>query len=604
MATTIPFNTTRDANIGAGCLSLFSLPFAACGLFMLYLTFSCLWNWRQMSAWVETPATIVSVSVDHVSGSKSETHRVVAYYRYRWEGVEYDGHRVTMHSGSDSFSFHDKLADTLRGYKNKKRPFPCYVNPAHPADAILIRVPRWDLLGMYTLFAIVFGGVGFGLLLGSWYGRRKLIEEKKLALQYPDMPWKWKSAWASGIIASTQKSDIAANLIFAVLWNAISCPILFIFPEKWHKGNTPILMALIFPAVGMWLAWRAVRSILLWRKFGTIQFHMERVPGVLGGKLAGVVRVSSLVPPAEIRVTLACLNKITEGSGKSKSTTTTTLWEETKTFRGEQLRVATGGHLIPILFALPFDAKSSDDSVSSDTIEWRLKIESEIPGIDFDAEFIVPVFKTAESAPDFQLSSAEQTLGNRLETQVSLADELAQHGVRLETRFDGSQRFVCPPARSWTALGVVGGVGLVLAGITAACICGHAPVIFSIVAGAFTVLMAWSFLDLCLFHSEVILEPSCIQIFSGWGNAGLVSHAPEELDSIEISNDGQAGSTNLHGMRIHFTNGKSLYCLRYFPGRSTVQKLADLVVGIYPKLRLETDARTRMITRMQRLKKR
>ena len=67
----------RD-KMGAGCLSLFALPFAGVGVGAVYFLGSMLWTWHQMASWVPVPAEIVSLDLESHRGDDATTHKVVA----------------------------------------------------------------------------------------------------------------------------------------------------------------------------------------------------------------------------------------------------------------------------------------------------------------------------------------------------------------------------------------------------------------------------------------------------------------------------------------------------------------------------------------------
>ena len=64
---------------------------------------------------------------------------------------------------------------------------------------------------------------------------------------------------------------------------------------------------------------------------------------------------------------------------------------------------ATNQTAVPVLFAIPFGALESSRSVSNIGTIWRLDLSCKLPGVDYQSQFEVPVFKTAESRADFEL---------------------------------------------------------------------------------------------------------------------------------------------------------------------------------------------------------
>ncbi|HEY2250520.1 MAG TPA: hypothetical protein VGH74_05650, partial [Planctomycetaceae bacterium] len=57
---------------------------------------------------------------------------------------------------------------------------------------------------------------------------------------------------------------------------------------------------------------------------------------------------------------------------------------------------ARGGSSIPVLFRIPGDCRQTQE-IEKDKIEWHLTAIAKTRGVSFKADFLVPVFKTADS---------------------------------------------------------------------------------------------------------------------------------------------------------------------------------------------------------------
>ncbi len=257
---------------------------------------------------------------------------------------------------------------------------------------------KWDEgLGL-TVFGLVFGGIGFGLWFGLFYAARAKKRVDVIKATHPREPWLWNEKWAGGCIVSSEKSSMVVACIFALFWNAISLTVVFTaLPRELHRGNQKVLFALIFPAIGIALLVWAAREIIRWAKFGESTFKMLAVPGVIGGQLSGAIQTSVKIRPEDgFHLKLRCVNRVTTGSGKSSSTTETTLWDDEKTMLKELLGDDPRRSGIPVFFKIPADCRESDDSNSRDQILWRLEARAKVPGVDYFAPFEVPVFRVAD----------------------------------------------------------------------------------------------------------------------------------------------------------------------------------------------------------------
>jgi hypothetical protein len=394
-----PKNTS--STLPSGCIVLFALPFAAVGVGMGVWLASTIFTYLSAQSWVETPARIVRTELKRHPG-KSTTYEATADYVYEFGGDKHTGHRVGLSSGADNIgSFQRNAHRQLSEYQKSGKPFRCYVNPAQPDEAVLYRDLRWEMAAFQMIFVLAFGGVGFGLLIGGLVAYRTGRVRAALATSNPEAPWMWKADWAAGRIVSSSKAMMLATLIFAAFWNLVSAPLWFVLPhEIIEKGNLLALLGLLFPAIGLFLVWRAIVAIITWWKFGQSVFQMASVPGVIGGQLAGEIRTSAKIRPEDgFHLTLTCVQRITTGSGKQSHTSEKVLWADERTVAHELLDDMAEISAIPVEFSIPHNCRPSDESRPRDQTVWRLKAAAAVPGIDYSTTFEVPVFKSPESVP-------------------------------------------------------------------------------------------------------------------------------------------------------------------------------------------------------------
>src|SRR5215467_935005 len=143
--------------------------------------------------------------------------------------------------------------------------------------------PAW----MLALVGLTFAGIGFGLMGVAIFGGRILKRRQRLQAEHPAEPWLWREDWAQGRIKSNTKPGMIAGWVFAVLWNAVSTPVLVFLPKEAAK-NPVAYIGLIFPVVGVYLLVRAIRLTMAYLEFGKTRFEITPVPGLIGGELKGM----------------------------------------------------------------------------------------------------------------------------------------------------------------------------------------------------------------------------------------------------------------------------------------------------------------------------
>ena len=553
----------------AGCLALFALPFAAVGVGALYLAASTVWTWTRMQSWVEAPAQIQSLDLETHDGDDSTTYEARATYRYFFGGRDFGGDRVAISTTADNIgSFQQDLYARLRNAANAGAPITAYVDPNDPSSATLNRDLRWGLLSLELVFACVFGGVGFGLLIGGRYGLKKAAKEHARAELYPGEPWRWREDWADGAIRSSTRATAYAAAGFALLWNLIALPAGFFVPGEVAKGNYPALIALLFPLVGIGLAFWAGRAWLRARRFKSATLALTRVPVAIGGRLRGAIRVDALVPAtSEFRIELSCVERVTRRTGKGSETNERIVWQNQWSVLRERCQTLDAFTSIPVDLAIPRDLPAASAAEDNDRVEWRLDASAECPGPDFWMRFTVPVFDVADR---FAVPTLDEALAS------GGADTRADEDEDLTTTADPGAADP-PDAARLAALGIVyerlpqggeswtfrraqhEGVALTLTLVTAIfgasaafLFIASAPVILALAFAGFDAIFLYWALHLWFAEYRVTLDDRRVTIARrGIAGAGKVVEIPRQwVKNVRAQRGMQAGNKLYYDLKI------------------------------------------------------
>ncbi len=382
-------------------LAIFGLPFFAVGVYFLFTTVLSFYDVIRMASWPQTQGTLIFAELRSNTSDNSTTYHAKARYRYRVGSVEYSGERVAIHGGSDNIGdFQRKLGSRLELMQLNRQPVAVYYNPADPNDAILNRELRWEMIGFKAIFIVAFGGAGLAMILFGLRGKRTIVTAEAL-----EKPWLARPEWAENRIRSGARTGMYAIWFFAIIWNAISAPAAFAIPEVWRKEGALALIILLFPMVGMGLLFWAIKMTREWRRFGVTPLAMDPFPGAIGGDVGGEIELSvPYVSNLTCEATLSCLYSYESGSGKNRSRNERVEWQDSGYTRVE--RTARGMKL-RFRFAVPEGQRPSEEE-SGDYYFWRLSIRAQLPGVDLDRSFTIPVYATGEKSRLQHLDSGKK----------------------------------------------------------------------------------------------------------------------------------------------------------------------------------------------------
>jgi len=370
------------------------LPFLLVGAFVTYVTVSAMLESSRMQAWSAVPALIQEAKLEtHESHDSATTYSVVARYTYDFGGTQYTGNRVSLSSGSDNIdSFHHDVFKELDTHRVNGTPFRAYVNPAEPAQSILFPESRMSRTLGSLVFGLVFAGTGGFLVLISLFTRKPKSPERPSTIaadvEPGERPWTERPEWRTGIIQSSAQGLFWLLGGFSLVWTAGS---LGATDSSWRElrtGNLLGAVGLLFPLFGLLLFALSLYLFLQWRRFGVTTLRLKSTPIEPGKTLDGDIEVKAAIEPgATIQLALKCQKTHTEGTGKHRRTETKTLWQhEWKSV--PRPMAGQRGTRIPVTCRIPPNAVET----SAHSVSWNLSATAVLRGIDFGAQFEVPVF--------------------------------------------------------------------------------------------------------------------------------------------------------------------------------------------------------------------
>ncbi|MGB5491723.1 MAG: DUF3592 domain-containing protein [Woeseiaceae bacterium] len=416
--------------------TLFGLPFFAVGVWMLWSISSDVLDAWQMRAWVQVDARLYRGGYETHSGDDSDSYEAYAEYTYSYAGERYRGNRVSLGKGADNIGrYQQETGRRLQSIVANGGHIAVFVDPEEPARSIIYPDLRWGLIGFKSIFLLVFGGFGLGLIIFVW---RSAPEKDPDLPEYRDSPWLMHDAWQTPTIRSSSKAAMWGALVFAAFWNLISAPLPFLlYEEVTDKGNYLALIGLVFPLIGIgMLAW-AMRRVFEWRRFGPAPVTLDPFPGSIGGHVGGTIDLNiPFDPEARYQLTLNNLHSHVSGSGKSRSRKEEAEWQDNLVAFAEP---GARGTKLTFRFDVPEGLNPSDTDHDDSYHVWRLSLHAELSGTDLDRSYDIPVYATATMSRRLSDRSVQKA-----RTEQNLMDDRSV-GEILNIRNSGTGRQLIYP---------------------------------------------------------------------------------------------------------------------------------------------------------------
>jgi hypothetical protein len=377
--------------------------------------------WLDAQSWQSAQATILSVKLDRAHSREGGTsYEVQARYSYRVNGQPYQSNRVGVYSGKDNIgSYHQDWYQRLQGIQRNQGAVTIWYNPADPSQSLIDKEMRWGFMAFQAVFVLVFFLVGLGMV---WAGLSKKPLGKPGHRQFS------RDVVVEGIDFSSRQRlhpNVAANVkplwFFALIWNVIAFPLALVglddITKAIEQGEYIALLIFLFPLVGVFLCWMALKSTVLQIKFGQSALRLDPAPGQAGGQVGGDIELSrELAPDTEYQVRLECLHSQERKNSKGHTRiVTSVLWQDAMPGLA---RIEGGRSIVSFVFDVPKELPQSEPE-SKNWHHWRLHIGTDIPGIDLALDFDIPVQKGDQS-------SGVRIPGRERQQQLQRSQQLAE----------------------------------------------------------------------------------------------------------------------------------------------------------------------------------
>jgi hypothetical protein len=410
--------------------TLFALPFFSVGVWMLWSVSTSFMSAYEMQSWVQVEARLTRGGYDTRVGDDSDTYEAYAEYTYSFQGQSYTANRVSIHRGADNIgNYQQTIGRNLGNASARGETILVYVDPENPGDAIIDRGIRWAMIGFRSIFLLVFGGVGLGLLILIW---RAPKEKDKSDPKFADSPWLLNDDWQSATVRSSSKASMYGVWALAAFWNLVSAPLPFIiYDEVVNKQNYIALVGLLFTAVGIWLITWAIRRTLEWRRFGATPVVLDPFPGSIGGHVGGTIEIGLPFNAAhDFEISLTNIHSYMSGSGKNRNRKESAKWQDAIVAHAEP---GGTGTRLTFRFDVPAGLSESDADQDDSYYIWRLALNAELDGTDLDRNYDIPVYATAQHSRSLSGLAMERAR----EKQQSISDRDVLDVVQLRNDAGG-----------------------------------------------------------------------------------------------------------------------------------------------------------------------
>jgi len=377
-------------------LLIFGIPCLLVGLGLFPDGVSSLWKYAKSAAWEPVNAYATDVKMETRGSGGKTSHWLKGEYSYFYNGRQFSSRHLTVDGEECSWEgVGETLFARFQESKTNKTPFPVLVNPTNPSQAMALRTMS-GMMVFNSFLGLLFLAAGIVIVTLVRMSAVSHATRMKLADQFPGRPWKWEYKWGKLEAVSDERLKRLGIWVFACLWGGIAATLLILAlrdpgTSQFEKA-VPALLSL-FGAVMLGVSsYYSLRYL----KYGEPRLLLPQIPFESGKRFSGVVLVKRrLVAEKGVSLTLQCLQTNTDMGGNWKlDTCTRTLYEKQVMAFPDIDRSGMDRSAIPVSFDIPENLPKTEEE-GLQRIEWKLFVNASTPGIDFYAEFELPVYRVS-----------------------------------------------------------------------------------------------------------------------------------------------------------------------------------------------------------------
>ena len=379
-------------------LRLIGLPFFLIGTILALVGLNMFNTWYKSGSWPKAPATVVSAEIETHRGSKGgSTYSLKGSFSYDYAGRSYTGRQFEIEAGSSS-AYDEKRAmlDILQTAMADNKPLEAFVNPEDPSEAYIFRQISMGMVifvGIGGLFAVV----GLFILTGIFsLGDAPSVDEASLK-NYPKEPWLADSRWQGFNLKTTHWKKLVSQWGIAIVMAVFIS--FFIYVMLTDKSAPFFAKAIIgmFTLISGGLLVHSVYLTLQYLKFRESSLLLSQMPICGGCEFMAVLAVEERFQVGqEFCFDLVCERRLVTGSGKNSHTTTDVLHKSSYKANAGSECFRNHWIYIPVRMQIPENFMPNTDVTANPSIIWKLLSSASVPGVDFAAEFSLPVYEVSE----------------------------------------------------------------------------------------------------------------------------------------------------------------------------------------------------------------
>ena len=272
---------------------------------------------------------------------------------------------------------------------------------------------NWFDLGPKILTMILFGFVGFGIIIGSYWVKT----DQSIKNISTDKPWLAQRKWHNNLIYSDEYDQCVRQWIMCFIVNLISASTAFSIP-KILNSERYFVAAILFSVIlfGFSYVCICIKKTLKYRKYGKSPLRLDPFPGSIGGDVGGLVNIK--LPYSKnhnFEVKLQSIYEHTERKDGESETVRDTVWSDQGHFSTE---LGPDGTRIKFRFKVPLGLPDSEPK-SGDHYLWVLEIKSLYDNTDFIRFYDIPVYATAEESQEISETVLQKQKNSQFNDSMS-----------------------------------------------------------------------------------------------------------------------------------------------------------------------------------------